>query len=84
MLVAGPGLAPGSAGYEPTEILLLYPAIMTNTKNSSITNDVNQYFHLGKILKIRCSSRKKRKKIGVVNKYGDNVFSNSDKEMRGF
>ena len=26
ILVAGPGLAPGSAGYEPTEILLLHPA----------------------------------------------------------
>ena len=26
-LVAGPGLAPGSPGYEPDEVLLLYPAI---------------------------------------------------------
>jgi len=25
--VAGPGIAPGSGGYEPPEILLLYPAI---------------------------------------------------------
>ena len=28
MLVAGPGLAPGSRGYEPLEILLLHPAIL--------------------------------------------------------
>jgi hypothetical protein len=27
LLVAGSGFAPESAGYEPTEILLLYPAI---------------------------------------------------------
>ncbi|MDB5254041.1 MAG: hypothetical protein JWL80_107 [Parcubacteria group bacterium] len=27
LVVAGPGLAPGSGGYEPPEILLLYPAI---------------------------------------------------------
>lgn len=27
LLVAGPRLARGSAGYEPTEILLLYPAM---------------------------------------------------------
>ena len=26
-IVAGPGFAPGSEGYEPSEILLLHPAI---------------------------------------------------------
>jgi hypothetical protein len=29
LIVAGPGLAPGSSGYEPDEILLLYPAKIT-------------------------------------------------------
>lgn len=27
IIVAGPGFAPGSRGYEPLEVLLLYPAI---------------------------------------------------------
>lgn len=27
IVVAGPGFAPGSRGYEPLEMLLLYPAI---------------------------------------------------------
>ena len=28
LLVAGPGIAPRSSGYEPDELLLLYPAIL--------------------------------------------------------
>ena len=30
-LVAGPGFAPGSSGYEPDELLLLYPADMQHS-----------------------------------------------------
>lgn len=29
LLVAGPGLEPGSGGYEPPEVPLLYPAIFS-------------------------------------------------------
>lgn len=40
LLVAGAGIAPTSKGYEPFEILLLYPAmylaIITAEKNKSI------------------------------------------------
>lgn len=49
-LVAGPGFAPRSAGYEPTEILLLYPAI--NQRVNSITDTLpNQYLNYSKFLK---------------------------------
>lgn len=34
-MVAGPGIEPGSQGYEPCEIPLLYPAI-------SVQNEVNK------------------------------------------
>lgn len=35
MLVAGPGFEPGSGGYEPPEVPLLHPAILTNFKDSN-------------------------------------------------
>lgn len=31
LLVAGPGFAPGSRGYEPRELLLLHPAMCEHT-----------------------------------------------------
>ncbi len=36
MLVAGPGIEPGSGGYEPPEVPLLYPAIYVGKR---VTHD---------------------------------------------
>ncbi len=40
MFVAGPGLEPGSGGYEPPEVPLLYPAILLYSHHSSSLQDL--------------------------------------------
>lgn len=36
MIVAGPGFEPGSSGYEPDEIPLLYPAMMSFLRHRTV------------------------------------------------
>jgi site-specific DNA recombinase len=44
VLVAGPGIEPGSGGYEPPEVPLLYPALHTYMRTKFLKNSVGEIY----------------------------------------
>jgi hypothetical protein len=58
-LVAGPGFAPGSQGYEPCELLLLHPAI---SSICSCSTNIRAKIKVRNILALSPAKIKRRKK----------------------
>jgi hypothetical protein len=66
--VAGPGIAPGSRGYEPLEVLLLYPAISSLYGLAYQIIDTSQSPRCSKILEILGCTYRSRAQLRSLEK----------------